>query len=139
MIYFLLMQQNNIFWTKIGPGFGEQGGTSQLRTPGDTPRGLSLRRSESCCLITINQSMFYLPTLTSKSTSARSKYERANIKDLEVGRKYFSTNLLFNSVRYAMKHCILFDIMLFHNFLFCSVGRLAQVQWNSHSMKNPIF
>ena len=22
------MQQNNIFWSKIGPGFGEQGGTS---------------------------------------------------------------------------------------------------------------
>ena len=73
------------------------------------------------------------------STSARSKYERANIKDLEVRRKYFTTNLLFNSVRYVMKHCLLFDIMLFHNFLFCSVGRLAQVQWNSHSMKNPIF
>ena len=33
MIYFLLMQQNNIFWSKIGPGFGEQGGTSPPRTP----------------------------------------------------------------------------------------------------------
>ena len=25
---FLLMQQNNIFWSKLGSGFGEQGGTS---------------------------------------------------------------------------------------------------------------
>ena len=46
---FLLMQQSNIFWSKIGPGFGEQGGTSPPRTPRDTPRGLSLPRSESCC------------------------------------------------------------------------------------------
>ena len=61
-------------------------------------------------------------------SSERILLSHYNIKDLEVRRKYFSANLLFNSVRYVMKHCLLFDIMLFHNFLFCSVGRLAQVQ-----------
>ena len=49
-------------------------------------------------------------------SSERILLSHHNIKDLEVGRKYFSTNLLFNSVRYVMKHCLLFDIMLFHNF-----------------------
>ena len=87
------MQQNNIFWFKIGSGFGEQGGTSP-QLPG-------------------------IPVVL---------LSHHNIKDLEVRRKYFSTNLPFNSVRYVMKHCLLFDMMLFHNFLLCSVGRLAQVQ-----------
>ena len=57
---FLLMQQNNIFWSKIGPGFGEQGGTSPPRTPRDTPRGLSLRRRESCCLIAISETLKFV-------------------------------------------------------------------------------
>ena len=49
-------------------------------------------------------------------SSERILLSHHNTKDLEVCRKYFSTNLLFNSVRYVMKHCLLFDIMLFHNF-----------------------
>ena len=75
---FLLMQQNNIFWSKIGPGFGEQGSTSPPRTPRDNPSGA-------------------IPSLE------RILLSHHNIKDLEVRRKYFTTNLLFNSVRYVMK------------------------------------
>ena len=98
---FLLMQQNNIFWSKMG-----QDSENRVAHPHNSqgyPSGA-------------------IPS------SERILLSHHNIKDLEVRRKYFSSNLLFNSVRYVMKHCLLFDIMLFDNFFFCSVGRLAQVQ-----------
>ena len=39
--------ENGIFWSEIGSGFGEPGGTPLLRITGSTPRAIELLKTSS--------------------------------------------------------------------------------------------